>query len=310
MTRSDAALLELLRVLAAAGYRFVAPTPATHRRVLNRREGACAESLRDVFGWSLPFEASLLPAALLDPLARADALVVTAQGLKSRVRVSSRGDLLFLHSAFPTDAEDAVFFGPDSYRFARLIEEALPPDLVDGTIVDVGAGSGIGGITAAALTGREVVLTDVNPKALRLARINAAFAGVRVRTIEGEGLSGVAAPVAAVLANPPYIDDAAGREYRDGGAMHGGALSVEMAQEAARRLAPGGRLILYTGAAIVDGVDELQSALEAAMAKAGCRLDYREIDPDVFGEELDRAAYADVERIAVIAAIADKDVGS
>ena len=42
------------------------------------------------------------------------------------------------------------------------------------------------------------------------------------------------------------------------------------------------------------------------MAKAGCSLDYRELDPDVFGEELDRPAYRDVDRIAVVAAIAVK----
>ena len=33
----------------------------------------------------------------------------------------------------------------------------------------------------------------------------------------------------------------------------------------------------------------------------GTRFDYRELDPDVFGEELDRPAYAHVERIAVVA---------
>jgi hypothetical protein len=35
-------------------------------------------------------------------------------------------------------------------------------------------------------------------------------------------------------------------------------------------------------------------------------LRYRELDPDIFGEELEKQAYADVERIAAVAAIATK----
>ena len=88
--------------------------------------------------------------------------------------------------------------------------------------------------------------------------------------------------------------------------MHGGALSLAMAKEAAQRLAPGGRLLLYTGSAIVDGRDALREALAEAMAQAGCSLAYREIDPDVFGEELDSPPYAEVERIAATGIRIDK----
>jgi hypothetical protein len=35
----------------------------------------------------------------------------------------------------------------------------------------------------------------------------------------------------------------------------------------------------------------------------GLAMRYREIDPDVFGEELEMPAYRDVDRIALIAAI-------
>jgi precorrin-6B methylase 2 len=304
----DEALLALLRALAGTGYRFVTTTPATHARVLKRLDRRRARTLRDIFGWSLPFDPDLPPPPILSLLERAGALLETDEGLKSAVRVSNLGDGLFLHSAYPTDNEDAVFFGPDSYRFARLVEEAAPVAAPQGAIVDIGAGTGVGGLAAARrLPGRRIVLTDVNPKALRLARVNAAFAGVAVETVESGSLDAVEGPIALALANPPYIDDGSAREYRDGGAMHGGALSVEMARAAAARLEPGGRLILYTGAAIVDGTDALHEALERVMIEAGCRLAYRELDPDVFGEELDRPAYRDVERIAVVAALATKD---
>jgi len=65
------------------------------------------------------------------------------------------------------------------------------------------------------------------------------------------------------------------------------------------RLDPGGKLILYTGSAIVEGHD----ALCEAMVELDCDLRYREIDPDVFGEELALPAYATVDRIAIVAAV-------
>jgi len=307
--REDAALLDLLRSLQARGYRFVAPTPATHARVLKRLDRRRGRSLRDVLGWSLPFEAEAIPPDLLALLQRADAIVRTDDGLKSRVRVSSRDERLFLHSAYPTESEDAVFFGPDSYRFADLLEREIPAlgRLPPGAVVDVCAGVGVGALTAASLLpGRRLVMTDINDQALRLARINAAFAGIDVEIVETSGLDEVAGEIALAAINPPYIADEQRREYRDGGTMHGGRLSVELGQAAARRLTPGGALILYTGSAIVAGEDRLRDALEAAMTAEACDLSYRELDPDVFGEELDRPAYEDVERIALVAAIAVK----
>lgn len=62
-----AALVALLDLLAAAGYDFVSPTPATHRRVASRRERARAANLRDIFGWGRPFDPNDLdpiPAAI------------------------------------------------------------------------------------------------------------------------------------------------------------------------------------------------------------------------------------------------------
>ena len=69
------------------------------------------------------------------------------------------------------------------------------------------------------------------------------------------------------------------------------------------RLKPQGRVILYTGSAIVGGEDRLAAALRREADERGYALHYREIDPDVFGEELSKPQYRDVERIAVVAAI-------
>ena len=68
-------------------------------------------------------------------------------------------------------------------------------------------------------------------------------------------------------------------------------------------------MLLYTGSPIVDGEDALLTALAEAIDEAGCTLRYEELDPDIFGEELDGKAYAaaGVERIAAVGAVIRKD---
>ncbi|MET0251162.1 MAG: class I SAM-dependent methyltransferase [Novosphingobium sp.] len=304
--RSDAALLDLLAALRAEAYRFVTITPASHARVLARDTSRHARSLTDVFGWSLPFAPGFLPAGLDDLLQRSGMLDEDLPLHRSRVRVSTVGGSNYLHSAYPTSAEDAVFLGPDSYRFADLIADELTarPTSRCARVVDIGVGSGVGALTAASLSpGATILGTDPNPQALRLARINAAAACVSLDTFETSGLGGVDGSFDLALLNPPYIVDEDERAYRHGGGMHGGELSLSLATEALARLAPGGRLILYTGSAIVSGHDRLGAALSEAASTQECTLRYREIDPDVFGEELANPAYAEVDRIALVAAI-------
>lgn len=310
MTDADAALLRLIEILSGRGYRFVTPTPASHARVLARPDRREARDLADVLGWSLPFARDLLDPEIFAALETAGALEAAGEGrMRSRLRVSTLKDRLFLHSAYPTDSPDAVFFGPDSYRFADLIEAELrrDPPPAGARIVDIGTGAGVGAIVAAGLCpGAEVVMTDINPAALRLAGINARAAEVTARAVKSCDLSGIYGPIDVALANPPYIIDEGERAYRDGGGMLGGEVSLDMARMAVERLAPGGRLILYTGSAIVRGEDMLQDALEELAAARGLEFTYRELDPDVFGEELALPAYASVDRIAVVAAVLNR----
>ena len=310
MTESDAALLRLLEALKRRGYRFVTPTPATHARVVARSDRREARDLVDILGWSLPFERARIDGELLALLEAGGALTAAGDGLwRSRLRVSALKGVLYLHSAWPTEAADSVFFGPDSYRFADLIEAELGRQAAapGATIVDIGTGAGVGAMVAAKrVPDAKIWMTDVNPAALRLAAINARAAGVPVRAVESATLEAIEGPIDLVLANPPYIIDESARTYRDGGGMFGGEVSVDMAHMAVRRLAPAGRLILYTGSAIVRGSDVLGEALAALAAAEGCGFRYRTLDPDVFGEELERPAYAEVDRIAVVAAIFTK----
>jgi SAM-dependent methyltransferase len=299
VVNADAALLQLLRLLKDRAYRFVAVTPATHARVLAR---PCEQpDVRDVFGWNRPFSAHDLDPELLQCLCDSDMVEGDGKKLRSRVRVASLGDHLFLHSAFPTTASDAVFFGPDTYRFVRFVRERLPlVKPAPASVIDMGAGGGAGAISVAhLLPGTRVSAIDINPEALRLAAINAEAAGVRVETsLSSEIRDGAD----LIIANPPYIMDAGKRAYRDGGELLGGQVALDWSQQALRALRPGGTMLLYTGASVADGRAPLIGALEQACAANSAEIEIEDIDPDVFGEELDQPAYAEVERIAVIGA--------
>src|SRR4051812_45269318 len=162
------ALCGLLGGLAERGYRFVTPTPATAGRMFRRRRPARAD-LRNIFGWSHSFNADDLDAELLGLMRAAGVVRATRGRLRSLVRVSTVHGDLFLHSAFPTTAPDSVFLGPDTYRFADLIARELSGGGRIRTVLDVGAGAGVGAIVAARCAPRASIgMSDVNLKALDL----------------------------------------------------------------------------------------------------------------------------------------------
>lgn len=305
--REDA-LAMTLAWLDNSGYDFVTVTPASHAHVIARRHGQCGTTLRDIFGWSLPFAANALPQEMFDRLVDADIVVPAGERIwKANIRVSRVHRTMFVHSAYPTLAEDAVFLGPDSWRFADLIL-AHRPDLPDGAqVLDYGAGAGVGGIIAAlSSVGARLTLADINPAALRLAASNAAHAGVDATTVRAEKPADLAGPFDLIVTHPPFMIDEGERAYRDGGDLYGARLSLDWAVAGARLLAPGGRLILHTGVAVVEGEDVLRPRLETAVAAQACTLWYNELDPDIFGEELATEAYADVDRIAAVGAVIER----
>lgn len=302
------ACAELLSRLKTAGYEFVTPSIATHRRILRRDARSAAEDLRDVFGWSLPFRRDLIDQALIACLNAAGMLERSGELLRSKVRVSSLGDDLFLHSAFPANADDAVFFGPDTYRFANFLREELRDRPNIDRLVDLGAGSGAGGIVAARCTRpARVVLADLNPRALELASANAQAARVAAAISLSDGLEAVEAGVDLIVANPPFIAGAGGRTYRDGGDLRGSRISLDWALASAAKLASGGRMLLYTGSAIVAGQDPFFQALQAHLEGGDVALTYRELDPDIFGAQLTAPGYGDAERIAAVGVRLDRN---
>jgi methylase of polypeptide subunit release factors len=315
MDPKDQALVELGKELRARNYQFTTITPTSHRRVNDRADNG-SSGLRRVFGWSRPFEPTELPAQLVALLERAGEVESEGERLRSKVRFSSLGTQLFVHSAFPTEAADVVFFGPDTYRFARALRQALldiaPADSF--AIIDIGCGSGAGGLHAADLMrGRaeaDVILSDINPKALRYSRVNAALNGVpKVSTALSNLFDGINEGGDLIVSNPPYLVDRAARLYRHGGGTFGCELSVRIVEQGIDRLHPGGRLFLYTGTAVVDGIDTFLEIIRPRLERRRCRYRYEEIDPDVFGEELDNAPYDRADRIAVVALTIDSSKG-
>ncbi|MEV4510229.1 class I SAM-dependent methyltransferase [Dactylosporangium sp. NPDC049525] len=305
---ADAALRRLGDALKDTGYRFTAVTPATHERVNHRPGNARARSLRDVLGWGRPFGPGVLPDGIMALLNEAGVLHRDGDTWRSLVRCSTYGGELFFHSAFPTTAPDAVFFGPDTYRTCDAVVAHLRTRRGARVrrAVDVGCGSGAVSVTVARhAPAAEVIAVDVNPAALRLTAVNAGLAGCgeRVRPVRSDLLTGVDGSFDLIVSNPPFMIDPDRRAYRDGG-EHGHDLPLAVLDAAVHRLAPGGSLVLFSGTGIVDGHDPLLAA--AADRLAGTDLDwtYREVDPDVYSENLDDASYAHAERIAVAVLIA------
>jgi methylase of polypeptide subunit release factors len=309
MDAKDAALLALGRELQAGNYRFTTVTPATHDRV-NRRSISTASPLARVFGWSQPFRRAELSSHIVALLEQAEEVETEGELLRAKVRFSTLGEQLFVHSAFPTDAPDAVFFGPDTYRFARALRQAIAGMRCAApfTIIDIGCGSGAGGLHAAGLSGAgghvDVMLSDINRKALRYSRINARLNGIaNVRTVLSDVFDGINEGGDLIISNPPYLVDRSARLYRHGGGELGFDLSLRIVNDSIDRLYSGGRFFLYTGTPIIDGCDRFFEALRPQLETRRCEYSYEEIDPDVFGEELDSAPYDRVDRIAVVALI-------
>jgi methylase of polypeptide subunit release factors len=230
---------------------------------------------------------------------------------QSLVRMSSLDGELFLHSAYPTSASDSVFFGPDTYRFARTIRAALAERTRNTQpvhrAIDIGCGAGPGAVLLAkAYPNAEILATDINDVALRLTTINARLANVKVVSRQSDLLNDVDGQFDMIVSNPPYLVDPSMRRYRHGGGSLGSALSIAIVDAACHRLAPNGTLVLYTASAIIDGQDLFLEEAKKRLDNSKFIWTYEEVDPDVFGEELDTESYAHADRIAAVVLTAKK----
>ena len=102
---------------------------------------------------------------------------------------------------FTTDA--GVFSkGEVDFGTATLLR-ALPEDMT-GRVLDLGCGWGAVGVSIGkAFPACEIVMSDVNRRALELSEKNGLANGVRVRVVESDGLENVDGIFDYIITNPP-----------------------------------------------------------------------------------------------------------
>lgn len=304
----------LLAYLHSKNYRFTTISPASHKLVNSRVNNVMATDLAGIFGWNRSFSVETVDDFMFDLVKTADIVIKVKDGISkyywiSQFRVSSINHQLFLHSAYPTLHNDAVFFGPDTYRFANAIQQYISSNQhVIHRAIDIGTGSGAGAVLlATALPESEIIAVDINDDALCLARINIDAADIsNITLINSNLLSNVEGDFDLIIANPPYLLDKSERTYRHGGGQLGAALSLDIVDIAIARLNVGGTLLLYTGVAIVNGDDAFLAEIMVKLTFAEFSFEYVEIDPDIFGEELASDGYSTIDRIAAVVLTARK----
>lgn len=305
-------LVDLLTIIKLQGYQFTTVTPRTHEHFYSRAHTQ-GNNLRDIFGWNLPFSFDAISPAVKAIMIEAGIIEPCEELWRSKLRISSLGKDVFLHSEFPTTKQDAVFFGPDTYRFARFIRHSLEKNHAEFIqkffrkplrILDIGCGTGAGGIAAVRALPKhqsyQLTMNDINQTALDLTKINAQVAGVDVQLVKGNILDGLDGKFDLIIVNPPYMQDDSGRAYRDGGENLGLDLGLRIFNIAYEHLAPAGKLILYTGVAMTNASDPFLTTIAPLLSTKDCTWCYEEIDPDIFGEELERPLYAKAYRIAAV----------
>lgn len=302
-------LIALLKLLRTYKYRNISITPSSHQLVNSRLGNEFAKDLIGILGWSRLFSRDTAEYHIFDLMQKANILNQKDDCWQSLLRVSSLGDHLFLHSAYPTAQKDSVFFGPDTYRFCNEINNFLVSNTTHITrAVDIGTGCGPGAILVADyLPACEVLGVDINYLALDLARANAKAAALQnISFLKSDLLKNTVGNFDFIMANPPYLVDNSVRSYRHGGGKLGYQLSLDIIDTAIERLAPGGTLLLYTGVAIVENEDLFYGEISQKLSHVGFDYQYKEIDPDIFGEELINSAYKTTDRIAAVILKAQK----
>lgn len=236
-----------------------------------------------VFGDPLsPREAAeVLGTDLRDPLLDAGLLAHRGLGLASLFPITIAGGLYLLSDDL-TQGGDAVM-GP-SDATANLCRAARPSVPVKRTL-DVGCGAGAVGLVLA--RGAEsVVATDINPRALALARINAALNGIG--NVEFR-LGDCFAPVRGetfdlIVSQPPFVPrppHSLPAAYLYGG-PRGDELPMRIVAGVGEHLAPRGRAVLMVEWPETDGIP-VEGRISPAAGIADARflhLRFSSGDPD------------------------------
>ena len=83
-----------------------------------------------------------------------------------------------------------------------LIEEFKNPD-IEGLLLDLGCGNGVIGISLSKEYNRELFMIDINPKATKLASLNAEKNSVKCEVLTRDSIGDLDKEFACILTNPP-----------------------------------------------------------------------------------------------------------
>ena len=113
-----------------------------------------------------------------------------------RITLTALGNAL----TFTTDA--GVFSRDGLDRGTEVLLEALPP--LEGRVLDLGCGWGAVGVALGKrYPALDIVMTDINSRAVELARRNLAENGVTAAVLQGDGFDAVEGRFDAIVTNPP-----------------------------------------------------------------------------------------------------------
>ncbi len=161
-------------------------------------------------------------------------------------------------------------FNPTLFFSSEFFVNTFGPELIPpgANVLDMGTGSGVVAVFAAQWAAR-VVAVDVNPAAVRCARINVLLNEVddRVEVREGNLFAPVrAALFDVVLFNPPYLPGEAQPGLEQ--AFFSNAMAARFATELPHYLKPGGHALVI----LSDIGDEAKFLQAFAQAGFGCEV--------------------------------------
>ena len=255
--------------LTALGQRAV---PVVLRRT---RGGSPLETLVRLFqaGVAVPRRAAddALQGAV-EEWAQHGLLRLDAGEVRAAFQLGCHGDLLVATDWGParpnvaTPPDYVMGFSPSTLTLARLTVR-----VPGGTVLDLGTGCGLQALLAAAHSER-VVATDLNPRAVAVARFNAALNGLdgRIEVREGDLLAPLRAGEVfdSIVSNPPFVVGPDTEHlFMSGG--HDGGVCRAIAAQAPRHLQPGG-WCQFLANWPVRGDEDWREHLAAWFAGAGC----------------------------------------
>ncbi len=186
-----------------------------------------------------------------------------------RARILPVDDLYVAADGFSRDIDDPPDYVAAYTPTARLLDTLTPRSRV-GRALDVGTGSGIHALRAAAHADH-VIATDVNPRALEFTRLNAALNGLTNIEVRNGSLF---EPVAGetfdlITCNAPYVVSPERRwTYRDAGGT-ADEVSERVVAESAAHLAEGGFATMLVSW-VAEDEDEPDERVVAWAERTGC----------------------------------------